>query len=369
LLESRWRPRIKPEHGLYRTPEGRVRVGGTVYGIAAEVDDPTGAVWTMLSAADGTRYLDEIVQSVQHAHPGEPPARVAAAVEQFAAAGYLDNAAAPTPAGLSTAEQQRYDRSRRFYRWIDPERRETSWDPQLRLKAARVVVLGAGGTGGTAALALAASGVGHLHIVDGDVGVELSNLNRQIQFDESDVGRPKAQVTAARLSRLNSTITVTSELATVTGEADLERLIDSCDVFVLCADEPGEIRAWTNRVCLRSGRRWVDAGYHGPAVHASAYVPGTGPCYECCWMQEHERRLAVVPQRVYSLQRKSTQAVTAVSAGLSGQFAAHLTIALITGVPAVAPGQSIGVNLAVPEPYEPPRFTRHPNCSACAAAS
>jgi molybdopterin/thiamine biosynthesis adenylyltransferase len=368
LLESQWRPRVKPEHGLYRTPQGRVRIGGAVYGIAAEVDDPSGTVWTMLCASDGTRHPDEIVQDVLHAHPGESSDGVAAALEQFASAGYLDNAAAPDPTGLSVAERQRYDRSRRFYRWIDQTSRQTSWEPQLQLKEARVVVLGTGGTGGTAALALAASGVGRIHCVDGDV-VELSNLNRQTQFHEADLGRPKADVTAERLRRLNSDICVTSQQAIVAGEADVEYLLAECDVFVLCADEPGEIRAWTNRVCLRSGTRWVDAGYHGPAVHASAYVPGTGPCYECCWMREHERHLAVVPQRVYSLQRKSTQAVTAVSAGLSGQFAAHLTIALITGVPAVAPGQSIGVNLAVPEPYEPPTFTRHPNCPACAAPS
>jgi molybdopterin/thiamine biosynthesis adenylyltransferase len=368
LSTAHWRPRIKPEHGLYRTPDGRIRIGGTAYGIAAEVEDRTGAIWTMLNAADGTRTTEEVVHHVVDEHPSEQAGHVAAALEQFADAGYLDNAGAGTPVALSAAEQQRYDRSRRFYRWIDLSRRDDSWEPQLRLKGARVVVLGLGGTGGTAALALAASGVGRLHCVDGDV-VELSNLNRQLQFDEGDLGGAKADVTAARLRRLNSEVTVTGETSTVTGTADLEALVHGCDVFLLCADQPGEIRAWTNQVCLRSGTRWVDAGYHGPAVHATAYVPGAGPCYECCWLHEHEQHRWLVPQRPYTVRRESISAVTAVSAGLSGHLAAHLAIALITGVPAVAPGQPIGINLAVQDTAEPPSFARHPRCPACGTPS
>ncbi|WP_430780014.1 HesA/MoeB/ThiF family protein [Actinoplanes sp. G11-F43] len=173
---------MKPEHGLFRMPDGRVRIGGSVYGVAAEVDDPRGLVWTMLSAAAG------------------PPSQ------------------------LSPREQQRYDRGRQFHRWLDMRRRDNSWEPQLRLKQARVTVLGLGGTGGTVALALAASGVGRIHCVDADV-VELSNLNRQTQFDETDIGRPKADVTAGRLRRLNSDIEVTSERLTVTEPAQLPALV------------------------------------------------------------------------------------------------------------------------------------------------
>lgn len=363
-----WRPRIKPEHGLYRTADGRVRIGGTVYGVAAEVDDPAGLVWTLLSAADGTRSVDQIVAHVVAAFAGESPEAVASAVHKFIDAGYLDNAAAEPPAELGAREQQRYDRGQQFYRWLDLRRRDDPWEPQLRLKAARVVVLGLGGTGGTAALALAASGVGRIHCVDGDV-VELSNLNRQIQFDESDIGRPKAEITAQRLRRLNSDIEVTSAKMTVTEPARLRDLSRDCDVFVLCADQPGEIRAWVNEACLHTGARWVDAGYHGPAVRAAVYTPGRGPCYECGWRHEHDKHSDVVAERPYSVRRGSSAAVTAVSAGMSGLLAAHLTIALITGVPAVEPGRPIGINLAVQEAHDIPPYGKHPLCPACGGRS
>lgn len=220
-----------------------------------------------------------------------------------------------------------------------------------------------GGTGGTAALALAASGVGRLHCVDGDV-VELSNLNRQVLFTEDDVGRVKVEVAVERLRRLNSDVTITGERATVTGPAGIGEIIRECDVFVLCADQPGEIRAWANAACLASGTPWVDAGYHGPSVTAAAYVPGDGPCYECCWLADHEKHDTVVGGRPYSVRRGGPTAVNAASAGLSGHLAAHLTVALITGVPAVTPGRLMGVNLvADADPYV--TYARRPDCPAC----
>ena len=65
------------------------------------------------------------------------------------------------------------------------------------------------------------------------------------------------------------------------GEPDLRALADDCDLLVLAADQPGEIRAWANRACLAAGTPWIDAGYHGPTPHTAAFLPGRGACYEC----------------------------------------------------------------------------------------
>ncbi|WP_405107379.1 ThiF family adenylyltransferase [Micromonospora sp. NBC_01405] len=363
LATSGWHPQVKPEHGLHRLPGGQIRVGGSVYGIAAEVLDPTGAIWTTLCAADGTRGVEEIVRQVLAAHPGEQAGAVRSALDLFAAAGYLTDAAAPDPPELTDRDRERHDRGRRFHRWVDLVPRATSWEPQLALKRSRAVVVGLGGTGGAAALALAAGGVGRLHCVDPDV-VELSNLNRQTMYVEDDIGRPKVDAAVARLRRLNSDIEVTGERSEVRGPGDLRRLVAGCDVLLLCADRPGAIRAWANRVCLGAATPWVDAGYHGPVVTAAAYLPGVGPCYECFWLAEHDKRRRDDPSAEYTVQRESSSAVSASSAGLSGHLAAHLATALLTGVPAVRPGQLQGINLVAPDQHFLIAHPPHPRCPA-----
>ena len=78
---------------------------------------------------------------------------------------------------------------------------------QARLKAGKALVIGAGGLGSPAALYLAAAGVGTLGLVDFDV-VDVTNLQRQVLYGTSDVGRPKLEVAASRLSDINPLITL-----------------------------------------------------------------------------------------------------------------------------------------------------------------
>ena len=177
------RPRVKPEHAPYRIAEGKIRIGGVSYGLAAEISDPDGWVWTMLAAMDGSRELAEIIGQVHAAHPGQPVEVLRRGAQQLVSTGYIEDAAAPVPAGLTERDIERYDRAVGYFRWLGLSPEASAWRPQAQLREARVTILGVGGTGGIAALALTASGVGRLHCVDPDV-VELSNLSRQVLYTE-----------------------------------------------------------------------------------------------------------------------------------------------------------------------------------------
>src|SRR5271155_2378788 len=104
----------------------------------------------------------------------------------------LDSRAAQ--ASLSSQEVARYSRH-----LIMPE---VGMDGQKRLKAASVLLIGAGGLGSPLALYLAAAGVGRIGLVDFDV-VDLSNLQRQVLHGTADVGRPKLEAAADRLQAIN----------------------------------------------------------------------------------------------------------------------------------------------------------------------
>ncbi|MFF1872153.1 ThiF family adenylyltransferase [Kitasatospora herbaricolor] len=364
------RPRIKPEHTAYRTTAGNVRIGGLVHGIGAEIEDPAGWVWTLTTLTDGTRPPDEIAQAVSARHPAVGSAQVADALVRLTEAGFLEEADAPPPPALSRRERERYSRGVGLLRWMDTTPRRSSWDVQLLLRDAAVLVVGLGGTGGTLALALAASGVGRLHCVDFDT-VDLSNLNRQTLFTESDLGRPKAEAAAVRLRAANTDITVTAEHRRITGPADLTALLGAgrtrYGLLALCADRPAGIRRWANQACLATGVPWVDGGYHGPLATAGLYRPGDGACWECLHTAEREGRdLGLAPGAdTPALPATPWNPVNAVTAGLSGALMAHAALSLLTGVPRPVPGRRFGINLMLPGEPVLEDSPRRPDCPAC----
>ncbi|MFI6486421.1 ThiF family adenylyltransferase [Streptomyces sp. NPDC050564] len=221
-VEALSRPRIKPEHRAYRTVDGNVRIGSVIHGIGAEIADPQGWVWTLVEAMDGTRGPSAVVAEVVRTHPGLPGEDARQAMADLLAAGFVDDAGAAVP--VPERERVRYSRGVPLLRWMDLGPRTSPWDAQLRLRRAHVLLIGIGGTGGYAAQSLVASGVGHLHCVDPDV-VDLSNLNRQPLFRESDIGRPKVEAALSTLRALNSDVTITGEQREVTGPEDLAELV------------------------------------------------------------------------------------------------------------------------------------------------
>ncbi|WP_333769096.1 ThiF family adenylyltransferase [Streptomyces sp. IBSBF 2435] len=369
------RPRIKPEHRAYRTVDGNVRIGSVIYGIGAEIADPDGWIWTLTELMDGTRSGPGIAAEVAALHPAAvKPETVGRAIEELRQAGFVEDAAAPLPPGLAERDPLRHARGVALLRWMDLSPRASPWQAQLRLRHARALVLGVGGTGGAAAQILTAAGVGRLHLVDPDT-VELSNLNRQLIYGEADIGHPKADTAVAALRALNSDVTVTGERREIRGQDDLAALIAEgppYDLLVLGADRPPEIRRWANRVCLAANLPWVEGGYRGPLVTAGAHVPGSGPCWECQRAGESERRdlrLAPGQDEAAASPRMPWNPASAVTATLSGTLVAHAAVALLTGVPPMRPGFRYGINLMSLGDPVLQRHPRRPDCPACGGAA
>lgn len=364
-------PRIKPEHRPYRLATGQIRIGGGVYGIAAEIEgDEEGLVWAAIQSLDGTRTTDEVISHLHGTFPRLQHLELRRAVDQLIDSGYVEDAAATVPGELSQRERERYERSTAFFRWVDLSPRSSPWEVQLRLRRTRVLVVGVGGTGATALYALAASGVGWLHCVDADT-VDLSNLNRQVLFTEADIGRPKAEVAAQRLARVNSDVHISGEHRRIDDQESLEKLVIDYDIMALCADEPagpGGIRSWASRACLATHRPWVGGGYHGPLVTVGAFLPDDGPCYECLQVGERERQDQMAPRApefAEFLPRLGGPGATAASAGISGHLVAHALIAVVTGAPALPMNCIYGINLVAPDDQTIVRHPRSPACPGC----
>ncbi len=364
-------PRIKMKHLPERLGGDVVGIGGKVPGIAERISDPRGWVRALLETLDGTRTVDQVVAELVHRFPEISAAAVCHEVVKdvgtLMTMGFVENAAELAPTRLSEREQERYSRNRELARWMARTYFRSSWDVQLLLRQARVVVVGVGGTGSNAALSLAQSGVGEVHVVDPDV-VELSNLARQGLYLEQDVGRPKVEAAVQRLRERNSDIHITGESLMVTGPAMLLGLAAQFDVVVLAADQPrGEIRSWTKLACHATGTAWVHSGYHGPQINYGLYRPGTGPCCDCVDLADLDECAdlpAPIPIQVREPGR--IQASNAQSAGVSGHLAANAVMSLITGVPDLRINCEYGFNIFTGEGHELTTLdTPRPDCPTC----
>ncbi len=158
---------------------------------------------------------------------------------------------------------------------------------QERLRAARALVLGAGGLGSPAALYLASAGIGTLALADGDT-VDLTNLQRQILHRNDAVGRAKVDSGAATLAALNPDCHVVPLHERLTGE-HLEQEVARADVVLDCCDN-FTTRHAVNRACVRHRKPLVS----GAAIRFDGQVAvfdtrrADAPCYHCLFPEAED---------------------------------------------------------------------------------
>jgi adenylyltransferase/sulfurtransferase len=153
---------------------------------------------------------------------------------------------------------------------------------QRRLKAGRVLLVGAGGLGSPAAMYLAAAGVGTLGIVDFDV-VDTTNLQRQVIHGTPDVGRPKLDSARDRIAQLNPHVTVEAHPVRLTS-ANARQIVRGYDVVIDGTDN-FPTRYLLNDACVLEGKPCVYGSILRWEGQASVFWGGRGPCYRCLFAE------------------------------------------------------------------------------------
>jgi molybdopterin-synthase adenylyltransferase len=168
------------------------------------------------------------------------------------------------------------DEIQRYHRNIQLE--GFGLEGQMRLLAARVLVVGLGGLGSPALLYLAAAGVGTIGAVDGD-RVELSNLQRQILHGDGDVGRPKTLSAFETIRRQSSQVQIRQYDYHLTANNVAETLAPYD--FVIEATDNFASKFLVNDACVRLRKPFSHAAVSGYFGQTMTVVPGKGPCYRC----------------------------------------------------------------------------------------
>ncbi len=171
----------------------------------------------------------------------------------------------------------------RFSRQVMLE--QIGYNGQLKLKQARVCVVGSGGLGNPICVRLATMGVGHLRIIDRDT-IELTNLHRQVLFDDGDVGQVKVEVAARKLRALAPDCDI-EPIPMSISDANAVDAIRGCDVVVDALDSVNA-RYALNKACIKLGIPFVTGAAVGVSGQVFTILPKKTACYYCMFPDLNE---------------------------------------------------------------------------------
>ena len=229
---------------------------------------------------------------------------------------------------------------------------EVGLEGQRRLKASRVLLVGAGGLGAPLGLYLAAAGVGHLGLVDFDV-VDLTNLQRQVIHGTKDIGRSKLDSARDSISDVNPHVELETYDTRLTSENALE-IIRGYDLVVDGTDN-FPTRYLVNDACVLTGTPNVYGSIFRFEGQASVFATSEGPCYRCLFREPPP------PGMVPSC---AEGGVLGVLPGLIGMIQATETLKLLLGIGEPLVGRLLLVD-ALRAQFRTLKLRRDPTCPAC----
>jgi molybdopterin/thiamine biosynthesis adenylyltransferase len=231
---------------------------------------------------------------------------------------------------------------------------ELGIEGQEKLRAARALIVGAGGLGCPAALYLTAAGIGGIRLADADK-VDPTNLQRQVLYRDASVGSLKVEAARAALREVNPEVVVDALAERIDG-ARAEALVCDVDVVLDCSDNFGTRHA-LNRACVRHAKPLVS----GAAIRFDGQVSvfdlrrADAPCYACLFPEDGEAEEV----------QCATMGVFAPLTGLVGSLQAGEAIKLIAGAGEPLSGRLLMLD-ALGAGFRSVRVSRDAECAVCA---
>ena len=229
---------------------------------------------------------------------------------------------------------------------------EVGTEGQLKLKAAKVLLVGTGGLGAPLGLYLAAAGVGRIGLVDFDV-VDFTNLQRQVIHGTSDVGRKKLDSAADRMREINPFVRIDKHEVALSSENALDILRDY-DIIVDGTDN-FPTRYLVNDACVLLGKPNVYGSIFRFEGQATVFAYAGGPCYRCLYPEPPPPGL--VPSCAEG-------GVLGILPGTIGLIQATETVKLILGIGEPLVGRLLLYD-ALAMRFRQLKLRKNPECPVC----
>jgi adenylyltransferase/sulfurtransferase len=218
-----------------------------------------------------------------------------------------------------------------------------------KIRRAKILIIGAGGLGSSAAFYLTAAGVGHIGIADPDV-VDISNLNRQILHAPSHIGKLKTESATLTLNRFNPDTVVIAHPIKLLSQEALSALIPEYDLILDCSDNY-ETRYALNEACLQHRKPWIYGAVSEFEGQVMTFIPGRTPCFQCLYPSA--QTLSNCPE-----------AVMGVAPGVIGTLQATEALKFILNQGKLLIGRLLFIDLLETH-FDVMKTSRNKDCPAC----
>jgi len=223
-----------------------------------------------------------------------------------------------------------------YWQMLDRQKKIISAEEQIMLKNSQIVVVGCGGIGGAAAEMLARLGIGKIRVVDKDY-FEISNLNRQLMSNTTDIGRPKAEVTKEALLKIAPFLSVEAISQELTPE-NVAQLLEGCTIVIDALDNLFT-RIILSREALKRGIPFIHGAIHGTKGQITIFTSRTISYEEMFKLPSHEKDLT--PDIIEEVEKLSQEVPPSISSvpnivGCLQAFEA-MKIIISRGSPILAP--------------------------------
>jgi molybdopterin-synthase adenylyltransferase len=284
------RPKLQPTVVAVPLPRSRIAIqrGTRQASGYLFVEDPEGWRATVIKHMKGDCTVEELTRSLSNGSAGLDVTQLKYFVSDLAEAGIVADASFFATDGLRADEVDRYSRNLNGWSALSRDGRTAS-QLQQELGRGRVLMLGAGGLGSVASVALAMAGCHNITVVDFDT-IELTNLNRQL-YTTGEVGMVKVDALKQRLEAINPDIRVDVVPTRLNGPEHVRRVVEQVapDIVVAAIDRP-VIAAdrWISDACFKFGVPCICNSVSAGTGMVWSKVPGKTGCFNCdeLWSKE-----------------------------------------------------------------------------------
>jgi len=248
-------------------------------GTAIEMSDPSGFISSVCNLMDGNLSQAQLAQMLCDTYPYESkylPDLLNVLNEQY----LLEDTNKNQPNILTEYDISRWRRNIEFFGAYS-KADENKYSQQEKLKTIKVTLLGLGGAGSHLLYDLAALGIHHIQAIDFDT-IELSNLNRQILYDETNIGSLKTEVAKNKINSFSPNADIKFINKKISSSDDIEQLLYDQDIVISVVDQPREsIIDWVNIACVRRKVPFICGAFDQKWALCYSVMPHKTGCIEC----------------------------------------------------------------------------------------